>query len=783
MGVLGLTTFVDDHPALLTDHRLHNTRVLIDGNNLYYFLYYRYFDINICYGGDYNCYADSVRYYFRALKACNISPYVIFDGGYDVEERKLKTTIKRQHSRLKNVTALARGQKGQVFPLLANEVFRQVLNEMDVAHMTCDFEADDQLAALARSWQCPVMSNDSDFFIYDLPKGFIIFDYLDLQIRKCPPGEDPSFPEGYSYLNVQLYHIESLLKSYKGLRRELLPIFATLTGNDFVEPGEFENFFARVKIPLVNYKGPKSKAQSRVQQREQRMNGILKWLAEQENLNHAINTIIACFPEGKRPKAEAILKESVGSYNEVSSHLATYFDDAACRFKNRSKLKTFGGNPVPYWIVSGLRTGEIPTFIINTLTLHRNVLLPQVEMVTEPCAFTCSRPLRVVIYSILLTLDAKLNDGSAGKKPKKKQLAKETVIQEYHRSMNDLTCDRVDLVDRLPGGSPIPYLQSIPHMTTAEREGILWESVGVEKGAFTNLPQSLHLVLGAICYWALHANSKISVNYVYAIAACVVRMMALSESASVHSDSKTSVKPTDLQQQDTSEATKITKDILESQPNELSEEDKELDNARQEKVVSYTISSQDSLLDLSDSLRQETSVEERELVTKNTARFTVAVHHTCDNKFHTIVTHNFSQFQTCLQALMHLNMLLMQPLCNPHPALVYNGTFLYNLGIELDRRAHPKTYICELLGVKSALSRLYLQIVDTILTVVPEDSFLDSNRSKKKSKKKKKSKNKSQTAESSISSDESQSDRTPDETLAANCSLVNRFAGLLIDNE
>lgn len=35
--------------------------------------------------------------------------------------------------------------------------------------MQCPFEADREIACLALQWNCPVLTNDSDFYIFDLP--------------------------------------------------------------------------------------------------------------------------------------------------------------------------------------------------------------------------------------------------------------------------------------------------------------------------------------------------------------------------------------------------------------------------------------------------------------------------------------------------------------------------------------------------------------------------------------------------------------------------------------
>ena len=178
MGVKGLTTFVDANPVLLADHKLCDTRLIIDGLNLLHFLY-GHCQVNYTYGGDYDTFAKKIRAFFGTLRTCNITSTVVLDGGYEVDDRKLLTTI----SRAENCISRAAGS-GYVLPILAFAVFIDTLKELAIVHIVCDHEADKQIAALAVKWKCPVLSNDSDFFIFDLPGGFVLQDYMDLTIKK-----------------------------------------------------------------------------------------------------------------------------------------------------------------------------------------------------------------------------------------------------------------------------------------------------------------------------------------------------------------------------------------------------------------------------------------------------------------------------------------------------------------------------------------------------------------------------------------------------------------------
>lgn len=56
MGISGLTTFMKNNPQLAKEFPLQSTKVVIDGNSLYHFIFY-YNQVDSLHGGDYDHYA------------------------------------------------------------------------------------------------------------------------------------------------------------------------------------------------------------------------------------------------------------------------------------------------------------------------------------------------------------------------------------------------------------------------------------------------------------------------------------------------------------------------------------------------------------------------------------------------------------------------------------------------------------------------------------------------------------------------------------------------------
>lgn len=97
MGVRGLTTFIAKNTEQYLDpFELHDCNLVIDGDNLASQLYNR--TKFSAFGGQYDEYYKQVCSFFHLLKSCNVTPFVLMDGGY--EEKKMRTIKGRLQTRI-----------------------------------------------------------------------------------------------------------------------------------------------------------------------------------------------------------------------------------------------------------------------------------------------------------------------------------------------------------------------------------------------------------------------------------------------------------------------------------------------------------------------------------------------------------------------------------------------------------------------------------------------------------------------------------------------------------
>lgn len=235
------------------------------------------------------------------------------------------------------------------------EVFIDAVKANNIPIMRCMFEADDEIAILSRKLNCPVLSYDSDFYIHNvqyIPYVTIthkiyrktIFDEKNYEIeivgnvtnknkkksaankknKKVTVGEMKKETvqeiETYNYLDCSIYTVENLIDR-KSLRKEMLPLFATLLGNDFIERRLLRKFYSHVRVK-------KGKKQESPQQR--RIATIFEWLRN-ESLKSALNKVVGVMKEKERDKLLWQIKTAMNGYSSEKSKAYEFFgfDDKA----------------------------------------------------------------------------------------------------------------------------------------------------------------------------------------------------------------------------------------------------------------------------------------------------------------------------------------------------------------------------------------------------------------------------------------------------------------------
>uniref|UniRef100_A0A3B4VG20 Protein asteroid homolog 1-like n=1 Tax=Seriola dumerili TaxID=41447 RepID=A0A3B4VG20_SERDU len=362
MGVQGLATLLENYGKIYREVRFMKSRLVIDGCNLLYLMYFNS-GLDENHGGEYAAFEEQIEKFVSALRDCGIMPYVVLDGGTDSTDKKLDTLLQRAESRIKKAhQAAVEGRKQHILPLLTKMVFKQTLARLEVPVAQCYGEADQQIAALANEWKCPVLSNDSDFYIFDLPAGLLPISHFRWEAVEQSGSQ--------RYIPCKSYKTSSFCIVFN-VQPKLLPTLAALAGNDYVK-------LRRMETPInwAQFDTTGSETQSRLE-------GLLCWLKGFTTPEEALEAAVGLM-EGLNTKRKAEVKNSLNLGMEEYKLPPTYL----------SRFFIHGiAPPLPVRLTAD---------VLDVLQLQRMSLGVCVDHKDTPTANLTSRPLRQVMYGLLL---------------------------------------------------------------------------------------------------------------------------------------------------------------------------------------------------------------------------------------------------------------------------------------------------------------------------------------------------------------------------------------------
>uniref|UniRef100_A0A3Q2WC14 Asteroid domain-containing protein n=1 Tax=Haplochromis burtoni TaxID=8153 RepID=A0A3Q2WC14_HAPBU len=361
MEVSKLKKMIDDL-CLYEEVNIEKTGLIIDGAALYYSLYYTS-DPKLdrrC-GGDYPGFKDEVCNFFKTLQVCEVTPYVFLDGGSDPD--KHKTLVYRRKDTEEKAKTIATTKpenavpKGcNVLPPLVKDVFIEILKEKGIEFKQCLGEADPEVVSDANQKQCPVLSIDKDFCIFDLCKGFLHLDNFEWKSKK-----DEKIP-------AKLYTRSKFCEHFK-LDPALMPVFASIAGNDYSRL-EDRGRFARQSSSSGEYS-------------IKRLDGMLRFLtkANLDGLNDS----------QKRERALSQALSHVGKKENKTFKLA--IQKYVQPEKPSSKL--------PTWVRKKVERGELTTSVISVVDQKSMMPPVLVEDFSQRSSYTAAYPIRQYFYKLL----------------------------------------------------------------------------------------------------------------------------------------------------------------------------------------------------------------------------------------------------------------------------------------------------------------------------------------------------------------------------------------------
>lgn len=415
MGVRGLKSFIEKNDDLLIkDYELGDTHVVIDACNLISSLIKQSqkHERRDLFGGDMVQFGNHVSEYFENLRTCKIVPILVFDGAQTYDKDKLKTLEKQRRAieRFRNVMSINRFGFGDfILPATATNVFRSIAVDHGLKLVQCMFEADLEIARLANNLRCPVISNDSDFFLMNIPFGLIMTDSLNHKNIIRVENSDER------YLRCSLFKQDRFIKYVPDLDLSTLPLMGVMAGNDFIKSQVFEHICSSLPLSAICDRGDMTTRQFRKMTNKQHEK-ILKilYFLRGKSLNRAINLICERAPNNRRSHLKALIQSNLRVYdipNEDDFRVEldklyehNYRRTYADLYKNKEVLKLMFNETMSLLYEWLKRAFERSVLAYRCLELaHKNVIFIQSHMDDPqlPSAHSCQYRFMGVMLHLL----------------------------------------------------------------------------------------------------------------------------------------------------------------------------------------------------------------------------------------------------------------------------------------------------------------------------------------------------------------------------------------------
>ena len=337
-------------------------------------------------------------------------------------------------------------------------------------------EADSEIASLANALKCPVLSHDSDFFIFDVEGGFIPLSSFEWQNRP---------------LKARIFYREKLAQ-YFGIHSELLPLFASLVGTDYVTFEQLKPFHRSLK------------QQGTSGGKEERFRTITKLLSQApiSTGKEAFEDVIRRVPQFRGgDELRRAVEISLQEYEITDKSLVGYLlhNDISSFLKTQTKQE------IEEWVLWGFRNGSFSTNCMSSLVSGKVWLRFQVEIMKETSANCCSQSLRAYIYGILTS--APLTGG------------RRTMVQEWDRVGHQVESTSISPTD----GENVPRLSEIRSLGPVNKSAMLLDALESNTTNIKSLPE-LKLVAASLRFLARNAHPKLEPNHLSAILCSCVKL-------------------------------------------------------------------------------------------------------------------------------------------------------------------------------------------------------------------------------------------------------------------
>ena len=485
MGLNHLAVHINQHPQLVQNHLLHNIRVIVDGYNLLNHLCIQQINHGP-YGGEYQAIADRCQAFFTNLKACNIWPFVVFNGASDFSKMNQQSSMESHQRRIHlagRVTHSNTSQSPSIMPVFAVEVLQKILRDLDIPFAVSDFKAGNEIVGLANAWICPVLGKDPYYFLMDIKAGFLPLEHLQWHQVEYNANQ-----HALTALKCKRYLLSKFCVNFK-FDKEIIPLLVSMLETSpaaTTQKKSSSNYFTHNFDPRD-------------------VNNICNRLAGHRTISNAITKLLPHLRMDQRIQIQDNIQAIVESLKPSSaSNLAAYFTDKTLTTHPTLVSET---SFLPQWCYRFFREGLLPNTVINAIRTKQVFTLVQAEDDSLPSSNDISRRLRLTLYGVLLPPGSLQNDHI-------------TTVTEYDRNGSKTTCNEVIPLTDIPNYGKVLHIRNMGKVTVAKRRRFLLTILGVKTNHFASLlgaiPPILQFKVCVVIYWFTNSWSATD-NHVRAI--------------------------------------------------------------------------------------------------------------------------------------------------------------------------------------------------------------------------------------------------------------------------
>ena len=334
--------------------------LVVDGYSLCHELYLDSGADNV-HGGDYVSFSKYVERFLNCLVLNRVKPFVVFDG-VDAEQTKKETHAKRRKENAGRVLSLLQGKpaesRGEYYlPYLARLVMLETVDRIlgEDGFFVADGDADTNIASFAIRRNCPVLSLDSDFYIFPLLAGYIPFTQL-------------TWDE--SGVRANIYHYKDFARQFHLNDPLLLVMVPAILGDSFIQPLD-----DAVKKLTKQF-------------RSRAVEAVLKYLAQ--------------FSTPDECKMDLAKISQTHPLDNIDMANKTYYFsvEADIPVAGSATLK-YGRQSIPKFIVVRFRKGKFYTLMMDAICRREVDHRIAMEDMTSQWCHLVGLPIREVIYGII----------------------------------------------------------------------------------------------------------------------------------------------------------------------------------------------------------------------------------------------------------------------------------------------------------------------------------------------------------------------------------------------